>query len=63
MAYASARFDSKPVMLYVVAAAREIPRDEVLTRGHIFSQQEWPSSKRRLVLQLLPETVRDLNSF
>jgi hypothetical protein len=34
MAYTSARFDSKPAMLYVVAAARGIPRSEVLRRGH-----------------------------
>jgi hypothetical protein len=34
MAYASARFDSKPAMLYVVAAARGIPRRELLQRCH-----------------------------
>lgn len=34
MAYASARFDSKPTMLYLVAASRGIPRDELLKRTH-----------------------------
>jgi hypothetical protein len=34
MAYASARFDNKPAMLYVVAAARGIPRRELLQRCH-----------------------------
>jgi hypothetical protein len=34
MAYASARFDSKPAMLYVVAAARGIPKRELLKRCH-----------------------------
>jgi len=33
MAYASARFDSNPKVLYVVAASRGIPRAEVLTRA------------------------------
>jgi hypothetical protein len=34
MAYATARFDRKPAMLYVVAASRGIPRDELLKGAH-----------------------------